>query len=301
MKSISTLIDDIYGLFSRPIELKKEDIEDFGQRLATHVAHRVGEEKQGSTLRLSNLGSACDRRLWLQVHRPETATPLSPVTRFKFLYGDILEELVLFLARVAGHKVSSSQKTVAVNGVKGHIDAIIDGHLVDVKSASPFSFAKFKSHGLENDDPFAYRTQLGSYLHASQDDPELKDKDTASFLAVDKTLGHMCLDTHAKTDTDYDALVDQKREMLSKDAPPDRPFHGKADGKSGNLALETICSYCDHKFDCWSDVNEGKGLRTFIYSTGPKHLVQVSREPRALEVDQDGNVVSPPLAPGDPF
>jgi hypothetical protein len=216
------------------------------------------------------------------------------------LYGDILEELVLFLAKVAGHNVSSSQQTVSVNGVKGHIDAIVDGRLVDVKSASPYSFNKFKSHGLEADDPFAYRTQLGSYLHASQDNPELVDKDVASFLAVDKTLGHMCLDTHAKTDTDYPALVNQKREMLAQEFPPDRPFTGKPEGKSGNESLQTICSYCDHKFDCWKDVNNGQGLRTFIYSTGPKHLTKVVKTPAVIEVNESGELVTTTQA-GDPF
>jgi len=301
LKSIETLIDDVYGLFTKPVPFKQEDINDFGRRLATHVSTRISEERGPGSLRLSNLGSACDRKLWLQINRPETGAPLPPATRFKFLYGDILEELVLFLAKVAGHTVTSEQKTVSVNGVLGHIDAIVDGRLVDVKSASPYSFNKFKSHGLEGDDPFAYRTQLGSYLHASQDDPELKEKDVASFLAVDKTLGHMCLDTHAKVDTDYDALVDQKREMLAKDTPPDRPFMGKPEGKSGNEALITICSYCDHKFDCWADANGGQGLRTFLYSTGPKYLTKVVKEPNVIEVNDEGNVVSPPPQPGDPF
>jgi hypothetical protein len=300
LKSITTVIADIYGLFTNPQPFAKKDIEAFGQRLATHVSNRISEERGTPTLRLSNLGAACDRKLWLQINRPETAASLPPATRFKFLYGDILEELVLFLAKVAGHKVSSSQQTVSVNGVKGHIDAILDGHLVDVKSASPYSFNKFKSHGLEADDPFAYRTQLGSYLHACQDDPELKEKDVASFLAVDKTLGHMCLDTHPKNDTDYDALVDQKRTMLAEATPPDRPFTGKAEGKSGNRSLETICSYCDHKFDCWSDANDGKGLRTFLYSTGPRFLTEVIKEPAVIEVNQAGEVVST-KAEGDPF
>lgn len=303
MKSISTLIDDIYGLFNpkTQVEFKSEDIEDFGKRLATHVTNRIAEERGPFTLRLSNLGTECNRKLWFQKHSPDTARPLSPQTRFKFLYGDILEEVVLFLAKVSGHKVASSQRTVNVNGVVGHIDAIVDGHLVDVKSASPFSFAKFKSHGLENDDPFAYRTQLGSYLHAVQDDPELKDKDVASFLAVDKVLGHMCLDTHAAPGVDYDELVNEKRKILDSPVPPERAYVAKPDGKSGNETLCTQCSYCDHNFECWKDVNDGKGLRTFLYSNGPKFLTKIERLPAVPEVNQAGEFVSPPTSPEDPF
>jgi hypothetical protein len=257
LKSISTLIEDVYGLFSKKNAIDQPTADAFGKRLSDVIVSRVQEQRSGGTLRLSNLGSACDRKLWLSIHSPDTAEPLSPVTRFKFLYGDILEEVVLFLAKVAGHTVTSEQKTVSVSGVVGHIDAIVDGHLIDVKSASPFSFAKFKNHGLVDDDPFAYRVQLGSYLHANQDDPNLVDKDVASFLAVDKTLGHMVLDTHAKTDVDYPALAEAKKAMLEGPVP-DRPFTGKAEGVSktapegnGNLSLETICSYCDHKFECW--------------------------------------------------
>jgi hypothetical protein len=302
MKSINTLIDDIYNLFTpkTKVQFKQEDIADFGTRLATHVSNRIQEERTGFTLRLSNLGTECNRKLWLQKHRPDTAEPLSPQTRFKFLYGDILEELVLFLAKVAGHTVSSSQKEVQVNGVKGHIDSIIDGRLVDVKSASPFSFQKFKSHGLEADDPFAYRVQLGSYLHASQDNPDLKDKDVASFLAVDKVLGHMCLDTHAQTGINYDELVTEKRSVLDTPTPPERPYVAKPDGKSGNETLDTQCSYCDHKFECWKDVNDGTGLRTFLYSNGPKFLTKVERLPAVPEVNRSGDIVTPVNA-DDPF
>ena len=299
MKSITTLIEDIYSLFTKPVPFEQKDVEDFGRRLATHVSNRLQEHRGGGSLRLSNLGSPCERKLWYQVHHPDKAIPLTPQTRFKFLYGDILEELVLFLARMAGHSVASEQKTVSINGVKGHIDAIIDGHLVDVKSASPYSFQKFKSHGLEHDDPFAYRVQLGSYLHANQDNPDLKDKDCASFLAVDKTLGHMVLDTHGKTDVEYPLLADAKKRMLAGSLP-ERTYTAKADGKSGNESLQTICSYCDHRFECWADANGGKGLRVFIASSGPKYLTKVDREPRMLEVDDKGNVVST-IQPGDPF
>lgn len=310
MKSISTLIDDIYGLFSpkTKVDFKPDDIADFGTRLASHVTNRIQEERGGFTLRLSNLGTECNRRLWLQKHRPETAEPLSPQTRFKFLYGDILEELVLFLAKVAGHTVTNTQQTVDVNGVKGHIDGIVDGHLVDVKSASPFSFQKFKNHSLEASDPFAYRTQLGSYLHAVQNEPELKDKDVASFLAVDKTLGHMVLDTHGPTGVDYDELVNEKRALLDNPVPPERPYVAKKDGVTpnrpegnGNEFLDLNCSYCEHRFECWKDVNDGQGLRTFLYAQGPKFFTKIKKAPSVTEVNQAGEFISPPTNPDDPF
>ena len=60
------------------------------------------------------------------------------------MYGDIIETLVLWLARQAGHEVKWEQKEVSIDGVTGHIDAVIDGVLADLKSCSPFSYKKFR-------------------------------------------------------------------------------------------------------------------------------------------------------------
>jgi len=62
------------------------------------------------------------------------------------------------------------------------------------------------------------------------------------------------------------------------------PFLQIADGSSGNMRLAVGCSFCDYKYDCWKDANGGKGIRTFNYSNGPKHLVQVGKEPNVPEV-----------------
>ena len=42
---------------------------------------------------------------------------LKPSTRIKFLYGYILEELLLLCSSIAGHKVTDQQKEVSVEGV----------------------------------------------------------------------------------------------------------------------------------------------------------------------------------------
>jgi hypothetical protein len=44
----------------------------------------------------------------------------------------------------------------------GHQDAIIDGVLVDCKSASGVGFDKFKYNKLAEDDPFGYVAQLSA-------------------------------------------------------------------------------------------------------------------------------------------
>lgn len=283
-KSIDTLVNDIYGLFTNGNGWSPdpENVKSFGLRLGEHVANRASEDRGAPTLRLSNLGVP-DRKLWFTVNAAEKAEPLPPEARIKFLFGDVLEELLLFLAKEAGHDVRGQQDTISVNGIVGHRDAIIDGRVVDCKSASSYSFRKFESNGLRSDDPFGYLNQLGGYLAGSSDATE---RDVASFLVIDKTLGKITLDTYPKDDTDYDKLVDHKRNVLSlPEPPPEKCYPAEPEGKSGNQKLGVGCSYCPFKHDCWP------GLRTFLYASGPVFLTNVKKEPKVTEVTRNGDVV----------
>ena len=277
-KTIQTLVKDIYALFTEPHEFDEGNVDKFAHRLATHIRNRISDEKGKPSLRMSNLGTPCDRKLWYSVNKAETAEPLRPEVRFKFLYGDILEELVLFLAAEAGHSVEGTQDQMDINGVKGHRDAVIDGTLVDVKSASSFSFRKFQDHLTKDQDAFGYLDQLGAYLYASKDDPIVKDKNKAAFIAVDKTLGHIVVDVQPNTGKDYSKLVEQKRAILEAKEPPARAYADEEDGKSGNRKLGTACSYCPFKKECWPEI------RTFLYSTGPRFLTVVKNEPKVMEL-----------------
>lgn len=277
MKTIDTLVADIYGLFgSTPHKVTEENTESFGHALAKLISNRMGE-RQAPSLRLSNLGSKCKRQLWYTINKPELGEELPPWVRIKFLFGDILEHMLLFLAREAGHKVEGEQDQIVINGVKGHRDAVIDGRVVDVKSASSYSFKKFATHSLADDDAFGYIDQLGGYLAGSSDDPLVVDKDVASFLAIDKTLGHIALDTYPSTGVDYERLVEETKVILANPQPPERAFTDVPEGKSGNRKLGTACSYCAFKHTCWPSI------RTFNYSTGPTFLTVVAREPRVTE------------------
>jgi hypothetical protein len=273
MKSIDTLVDDIYELFSeREHVVDPERATRFGQAVAETIIRRLAEEGKKPTLRMSNLGTP-DRKLWYTVNHPELAEPLRPEAKIKFLFGDILEELLLFLAEEAGHTVSERQKELDLFGVKGHKDATIDGVIVDCKSASTFSFNKFKSGLTPEDDSFGYLDQLNAYMSADDTSSGL-----GAFLAIDKTLGHIVLDKHRQKKQDYETIIKRKREMLASGRPPPRCYSDIVDGKSVNRKLDVVCSYCPFKSNCWP------GLRTFLYSTGPRYLTRVERLPDVPEV-----------------
>lgn len=228
-------------------------------------------------MRLSNIGSPCERKLWYSINTPELGEELRPEAKIKFLFGDILELLLLFLAREAGHKVEGEQDELKHHGVTGHRDCIIDGRIVDCKSASSYSFKKFESNGLRDADPFGYLAQLGSYLDASRDDERVTDKENGSFLVIDKTLGKICLDTY-KLDPVSEEFVKKKKDVVNSNLPPKRGFKDEPEGKSGNRKLGVNCSYCEFKSACFPN------LRSFAYSYGPVHLTWVEKEPKVPEI-----------------
>ena len=107
-KHISTLSEDIYDVL-----LDGSD-HDPSAKLAADYAMRIGGELAKSTLKrdkpremgklwASDIGKKCPRQLWYQFHEPDKGTPLEGYTKFKFLYGNILEEAVLYMAEEAGH------------------------------------------------------------------------------------------------------------------------------------------------------------------------------------------------------
>lgn len=281
-KTIDQLVPDILSLFQGGHECNEANAEALGRAISMVVIQRLRERREDTknSLRMSNLGKP-DRQLWYDIHyEGDQKEELKSEAKIKFLFGDILEALLLFLAKEAGHEVTHEQEEVEVDGVIGHLDAVIDGVVVDVKSASTFSFQKFRTGDLRENDPFGYMEQLAGYSTS------LGGLDGA-FLAIDKTLGNLCLmkvDKDELNSIDTRGSIAHKKEVLASDTPPDRCFAPVDMGASGNQKLVTNCSYCPHKFHCWSDANDGIGLRTFLYSNGPVHLTKVVKEPNVLEI-----------------
>ncbi len=279
MKSIDTLVDDIYKVISGSGGWTPATTEYFSKSLASVAEDRFSKPREHRGLSLSSLGSPCNRKIQLRVRMPEKAEPHSPELLGTFFYGDLLETVVLTLAKAAGHSVEAEQETVEVFGVPGHMDAIIDGVVVDVKSASSYSFKKFKENKLKENDPFGYISQLSSYLSALQTDPRVKIKNKAAFLAVQKERFKLHLDK-------YDLSLEVKEKKCEVEAIKvlvdsttlvDR-LEPEPKGESGNMVLSQSCSSCEFRKYCWPDV------RVFLYSTGPEYFTEVVNEPRVLEL-----------------
>ena len=287
-KQITSLIPDIYALFGSGHEPSQTDVDEFAKAMANHVREAFKKREHRGTLRGSNIGTRCDRKLHYDVNDPGSAEPFEPWVLLKFLYGHLLEELVLFLAQEAGHSVEKRQAEVTVEGIKGHIDAVVDGLVIDVKSASGYGIAKFRDHGLENDDPFGYLKQIDFYKEGLKDDPAVSIKGSVGFIAIDKSNGRLYLDTYRRTEDHSKSLLKRIREavtMVASNRAPPRGYSDTPDGSSGNRKLCTECSYCSYKHKCWP------GLRAFLYSSGPRWLTQVVREPDVKEITNAQAVV----------
>jgi len=283
MKKINTLVDDIYDLFTlKPINKPAQEvdslIDNFGNMLKLHVKDFLYERPSSSSgLRLSGIGKP-NRQVWYEINSETTEENLPPSLRIRFLYGYILEELLLLFAKIAEHKVEAQQKEVKLEGVLGHQDAIIDNVLVDCKSASGRSFEKFKKNTLVSDDPFGYIAQISAYAEAN-------GLDEAAFLVIDKSTGEICLTPiHQMEMINATRRIKELKTLIKTKTPPAKCYSDIEDGKSGNRKLAIGCVYCKFKEKCWSESNEGKGLRVFKYSNGNRYLTQVVKTPDVQEV-----------------
>jgi len=282
---IHTLVDDIYSVVLSKrapdgVDVEKE-IDAFGEAVKDLMRKEfLSKSFDSRKLRLSNIGRD-DRYLWNHYHS-KARQKYRPENLIKFLYGHIIEEMLLFLVKMSGHKVTHEQHPCEVAEVKGSMDCKIDGIVTDIKSTSTYGFKKFKDGSLAYDDPFAYVGQIKAYAHS-------EGETKYGWLAMDKQNGHLTYlmydekDTqapvHEKINYSIEDRVAHVLEVVARDTPPEKPCAEPVpDGKSGNMALTATCSYCHFKKVCW------EGVRGFVYSTGPKFFTKVVNEPKVPEI-----------------
>ncbi len=282
-----SIVNRIYCLFTGVT--KPEKVEHWSAKAGSEIASLLFARFQAKgsppnvankVLRMSSAGHPCLRKLWYK-HRPATPMePLAPANHIKFMYGDLIEVLVIFLMRVAGIKVEDQQRRVDYdlsNGwkVKGSMDLSVGGTVIDVKSAAPFSMKKFET-GDFGDDPFGYVSQLSLYRDAGK-------YDKGAWIAMDKVSGALveCPLTSAPTREDDLVFITNSIEATH---PVARGVEALTKKEGPNQKLCTMCSYCEYREICWADANNGDGLRTFLYSKGPVFLTNVKKLPKVREV-----------------
>lgn len=288
-KTIDTLVEDVYALFdTTPTgEIDEEALEVLAVNIKDAIKRSIREagEVHAPSIRMSKIGTP-NRKLWFEMTSdPSERETFTPPTLIKFLYGHILEELLLFFCKQAGHKVEGEQDECDLLGVKGHRDAKIDNVIIDVKTASGYGFKKFQTGSItKGDDPFGYIAQISGYQRA---DPEA-DQSKVGFLTMNKESGEICL---LKVDSidliDPEQRITEIRDILDKDTPPPtKCYEPIKDGEGGNLVLQKACgSWCPFRDRCWDN------LRYFQYSKEVKCFTHVEKTPRVPEITKDGEIL----------
>ena len=267
-KTLDTLVQDIYEVIEvlnkdEAIDIPEDMYEQFGRDMEDALRHwATPVERPKNGLRMSNIGRPL-RRLWYDLNTDQEKEQINAPTFIKFLYGHLLEVLLLFFVRL---------------GIKGHMDSVIDGEVIDVKTASGYAFKKFKDGTLAQNDSFGYLSQLAGYEAAEQ-------TNNGGFLVMNKETGELTVfipDDLEKPNITY--RIKEVKQAMKKENPPEYCYSPIPDGVSGNMKLPRDCTWCPHKFECHKDANDGQGLRTFAYAKGRVYLTQVEKLPNVQEI-----------------
>jgi len=265
-KGINTLIPDVYEV------MKSKDYSGDLDVIAMQAGREVEEAiknafepyEQKTNLRMSSIGR-CERAQWYAV-KGYTPEEIEGSVYLTFLQGHILEAMLVALIKLAGHTVEDQQKKHTVEGVNGSQDCTIDGELVDIKTASAWSWDnKFAEDGIK-DDAFGYIKQLSGYGKPD-------DREEGYFLAFNKNKSTLKL-CRQQLEQDIDTYIVDLKDKMESDTPPmrlvDATKFSKAEGKE-KLCMN--CAFCGFKEDCYGSliakpIPSGKITNYFVDNVG---------------------------------
>ena len=115
MKKLDTVVEDIYKEVSKisdgkTLKVTEKQLDEFAAGMKSAMKHWLTpREVKKPYLRMSNIGRP-ERQLWYDMKLDPKENIIDASTQIKFLYGHLLEEVVLFLVNLSGHKITDQQK-----------------------------------------------------------------------------------------------------------------------------------------------------------------------------------------------
>ena len=243
-------------------------IMDFAKECEESVEKQLNKKRKFS-IRMSGLGRPLCQQL---LDRQGIQEDMDYNALFRFLFGDLVESVMVLIMEQAEVDIVAKQKpvklTIAGHEVTGTLDLILRDEMGiekvwDVKSASEWAF-KFKYTGyggydkIKEDDPFGYVMQGHLYGEAT-------GLPFGGWIVVNKSSGELAMveapDWQAEDRKEY--LKDAERRvkrLLDPDPKFVKPFKSefetyKVKGeviRTGNKILPKICSMCGYRSHCWS-------------------------------------------------
>ena len=265
-KKIDTVVPDVYEV------MKSKDYSGDLNTIAMQAGREVEEAiknafepyENKNELRMSSIGR-CERAQWYAV-KGYTPEEIEGSVYLTFLQGHILEAVLVALIKLAGHDVQDQQKKHTVEGINGSQDCTIDGELVDIKTASAWSFDnKFAEDGIK-DDAFGYIKQLSGYGKSD-------DRKEGYFLAFNKNKSTLKL-CRQQLEEDIDTYIVDLKDKMESDTPPMRLANATTFSKAeAKEKLCMTCAFCGFKEDCYGSliakpVPSGKITNYFVDTQG---------------------------------
>jgi hypothetical protein len=265
-KSINTVIPDVYEV------MKSKDYSGDLSTIAMQAGREVEEAiknafepyENKNELRMSSIGR-CERAQWYAV-KGYTPEEIEGSVYLTFLQGHILEAVLVALIKLAGHDVQDQQKKHTVEGINGSQDCTIDGELVDIKTASAWSWEnKFTEHGIK-DDAFGYIKQLSAYGKTDK-------RKEGYFLAFNKNKSTLKL-CKQQLEEDIDTYIVDLKDKMESDTPPMRLANATTFSKAeAKEKLCMTCAFCGFKEDCYGSliakpIPSGKITNYFVDTHG---------------------------------
>jgi hypothetical protein len=261
MKKIDTLVQDVYAVMK-----SKEytgDLKGIAKQVGDEVAEALVQAfepyEDKRTLRMSGIGR-CERSQWYNI-KGYKAEEIDGSIYLTFLQGHILEAVLLAIVKLSGHTVTGQQKKHTVEDINGSQDCEIDGELVDVKTASDWSWKnKFKEYGVDGD-TFGYIKQLSAYGKTA-------GRKVGYFLAFNKNKSTLKL-CKQELDTDVDTYIVDLKAKMQLDTPPMR-IAGATVIDKGKAKLCMQCAFCGYKEHCYGALEEktyASGMKVYYAGT----------------------------------
>jgi len=178
-------------------------------------AKMVGEATPRLYLGLSEIGHKCPRWLWYAHKGTPAIAPEGRVLRL-FRTGNIIEAAIINDLRSIGLTVTDQQREVCIVHdditLKGHIDGIVEGQLLEIKSTAEKYFKQLIKSGYEKWNP-KYKAQIHVYMVLC----ELKE---CMVIVENKNDSSLYIET-LKLDRDYvtNLLIDVFAAITSIETP----------------------------------------------------------------------------------
>lgn len=244
-------------------------IKDFAKECEESVERQLNKERKFS-IRMSGLGRPLCQQL---LDRQGIKEDMDYNALFRFMFGDLVESIVVLIMEQAEVEIVAKQKpvklTIAGHEITGTLDLILRDEMGvekvwDVKSASEWAFRfKYTGYGgydkIKEDDPFGYVMQGHLYGEAT-------GLPFGGWIVVNKSSGQIVMveapDWQDEDRREYMKDAERRvKRLLDPDPNFVKPYKTefetyKVKGeeiRTGNKTLHKICSMCGYRSHCWSN------------------------------------------------